>query len=703
MDDKEGNNLSNLKNTNWSEVVQKNSIPIMAAGLAGILSIMLIPMPEFLIDVLIGSNICFSLIILLTAITTKRPLEFSVLPTLLLLTTLFRLSLNVASTKSILVNGSAGKLIESFGNFVVGGNAFVGFLIFLIIIIVQFMVITKGSERISEVSARFKLDAMPLKFMAIEGELNQGLINETDARKRRQEVQAESDFFGAMDGASKFVKGDSIASLIIVAINILAGFATGMMTHGLTFGESLSKYTLLTVGDGLLSTIPSLLISIATGIIVTRPFTEENMGKELANQLTIKSQIFYIISVAAFLLALIPGMNKISFIGLSLGFATIGYVLQKQENQEDLFTEEEIQVEETPKTIDYAEKYNASGLEIEVGLGLVHLVSQEQGGQLTAKLEMIRERTLNNLGFLIPSVRTRDNINLQLYNYRILLNGLEIGSFELQIGKVLAISPTQEDIEMEGIDTFEPAYQFKAKWIDKDLSKLAETKGYTVVDNIDIIASHFENLACKHSYEILNREMVKELVGYVKEKNSTIVEELIPNQLTLGQVQTVLQNLLREGVSIKNLNIILEALSDNAHLDKDPAMLTDFARLRLSKQIISSLDQDNDLYYIGLTYESEQLILENIVQSAMYTNFLALKPQIANTFMKQLEEYAERAIAVGKMPIIVSSTKTRFYIAKFLEPKIPFIKVLSTEEVSHPDVQLQHIGDINLVLHSTDI
>lgn len=686
--------LNDLK----SNINTKNmSFLAISLCLMGILSIMIFPLPEFMLDVLIACNICFSLVILFTAISTKNPLDFSILPTILLVTTLLRLSLNIASTKAILGNGAAGKLITAFGNFVVQGNPFVGFLVFIIIIIVQFMVITKGSERISEVSARFKLDAMPLKMMAVEGELNQGLINEQEATKRRKAIQAEADFFGSMDGASKFIKGDSVAGLIITVINVLVGFAVGMMSQGLTFQESLYKYTLLTVGDGLLSIIPSLLISVATAIIVTRPYEGEDMGNEFISQLSSMPQVFYISSLICAVLLIIPGTNKLVFIGMSGALAGVGYLIQSNLKNKESFVEAPIvEDNELLKEINYVEKYNTVPLTIEVGVGLIHLVNKEEGGQLIAKLEMIRERTLNTLGFLIPPIKTVDNINLQPYEYRILLNGLPIGTYELRIGKLLAISPAQENIDLEGIDTVEPAYQYRAKWIEKNLAKLAEVKGYTIVDNIDIITSHLENVATKYSHEILTREMVKEIIGYVKEKNPTVVEEVIPNLLTLGQVQTVLENLLREGVSIKNLNLILEALADSAHLDKDPAILTDLVRLKLKKQIIDSLDQGEDIYYIGFTYDSEELLTKHIVQTSLYTNFLALPPLTAESFMNQLEHYAEAAITAGKIPVILCSTKVRFYLAKYMEPKLPFIKVISHEEINIPDIKIHHLGDMKL-------
>lgn len=682
-------------NMNLNKFIKGNSFTIIAIMIVSALGGMIFDIPEVFLDILIGCNICFSLIILFTSMKVSKPTEFSVLPALLLFTTIFRLSVNVASTKSILENGSAGKLVQAFGSFVVRGNVLVGVIAFLIIILVQFLVIGKGSERISEVAARFTLDGLSLKFMAVEGELNQGLIDANEAQRRRDEIQKNADFYGSMDGAIKFVKNDTIAGLIITTINIVAGLISGMMTLNLTFTESLSKYTLLTIGDGLLSIIPSLLISAATGIIVTRPYTQSDVGSEIFSQIGKNAGTFYITGAIFALFALIPGVNKLVFLGLSGALATIGYFIQKTDTTEitNEVTTDTAQ-EETEK--DYSEEYNAIGLEIQLGYGLINLANSEQGGQLLSKLEKVREKTLKKLGFLIPPIKTRDNLNLAPHEYRILINGLTVGKYEIEIGKLLAISPTQDPIDLEGIDTLEPAYEFRAKWIDKELAKVAENKGYTTVDSIDLITSHLENLAVKHSHEILTREMTKELVGYVEQKNPTIVKELIPNILTLAQVQMVLENLLREGVSIKNLNLILEALGNNAHLDKDPATLTEFARARLKKEIIESLEQGDEVYYIGFTYDSEEIIRNSIIQNSLYTQYLALKPDVSDNFMKQLQNQAEFAISNGKMPVIMCSTSNRFYLAKYLEPKIPFIKVLSTEELLIPEIKTIHVGNIDL-------
>lgn len=674
--------------------IKGNSFIIIAFLIVCILGSLIFNVSEIMLDTFIGFNICFSLIVLFTAMKTEKPTDFSVLPTLLLVTTILRLSLNVASTKSILANGSAGKLIQSFGDFVVKNNIIVGVIAFAIIILVQFLVIGKGSERISEVAARFTLDGLSLKFMAVEGELNQGIIDANEARRRREEIQKNADFYGAMDGAIKYVKGDTIAGLIIVAINIIAGFSIGMLNNGLSFTESLSKYTMLTVGDGLLSIIPSLIISFSTGLIVTRPYEKGNLGEEIFSQIGTNPTTFYMTSGIIACFTLIPGVNKLIFLGISTAFATIGYFIQNMEVEEP--QSEVLNTPDEEEKINYADEYNSVGIEIQLGYGLINLASNEQGGQLLDKLEKVREKILRRLGFLTPPIRIRDNINLLPYEYRILINGLVFGKYELEIGKLLAISPTQEEIEMEGIDTYEPAFEFRAKWIDKELSKVAESKGYTIVDGIDIITSHLENLALKHSHEILTREMTKELVDYVEEKNPTVVKELIPNILTLGQVQTVLENLLQEGVSIKNLNLILEALSNNAHLDKDPAVLTDFARVKLKKEIINSLDQDDDIYYITFDYKTEEFLRDSIVQNSLYSQYLALRVNESELFMKQLEEFAEIAMSHGKMPVIVCSTRTRFYVSKYLTPKIPFIKVLSNEEIALPNIKTTHIGTINL-------
>lgn len=683
------------KELNFNKFIKNNSFEIIAILVVSILGSMIFNVSEFFLDILIGVNICFSLIILFTAMKVEKPTEFSVLPTLLLLTTIFRLTLNIASTKSILQNGSAGKLIQAFGDFVVQKNVVVGVISFAIIIIVQFMVIGKGSERISEVTARFTLDGLNLKFMAVEGELNQGIIDANEARKRREDIQKNADFYGAMDGAIKYVKGDTIAGLIIVAINIIAGFTIGMLNYNLSFTESLSKYTLLTVGDGLLSIIPSLIISFATGIIVTRPYANKDVGEEIFSQVGKSAMTFYITALVVGCFSFIPNVNKLIFIGISIGFGVIGYFIQNSREEEPETTNALLE-ETEPEKANYAEEYNAVGLEIQLGYGLINLASSEQGGQLLNKIEKVREKTLKRLGFLIPPIKTRDNINLLPYEYRILINGLTVGKYEIEIGKLLAISPTQEEISIEGIDTYEPAFEFRAKWIDKEFSKAAEQKGYTIVDSIDIITSHLENIVIKHSHEILTREMTKELINYVEEKNPTVVKELVPNVLSLGQIQSVLENLLQEGVSIKNLNLILEALSNNAHLDKDIATLTDFARVKLRKEIVNSLDQDNDIYYIGFTSDTEALLIDSIVQNSLYSKYLSLRTNVSDSFMKQLEEFAEVAISHGKMPVIACSTRTRFYVAKYLTPKVPFIKVLSDEELAIPEIKITYLGSIDL-------
>lgn len=680
---------------NINKQLKGQSFSIVALFIVSALGSLFFNIPELLLDTLIGINICLSLVILFTAMKIEKPTDFSVLPTLLLISTVFRLTLNISSTKSILTNGSAGKLIQAFGTFVAQKNIVVGILAFLIILLVQFLVIGKGAERISEISARFTLDGMSLKYMAVEGELNQGIIDAEEAKRRRENIQKNSDFYGAMDGATKFIKGDTITGLIIVVINIVAGISVGMMTENLSMADSMNKYTLLTIGDGLLSVIPSLITSFSTGLIVTRPYSNSDVGEEIFTQIGRNHTTFYITSGIIVLFVFIPGVNKLLFLGLSSAFATIGYFVQHTQEEPDIVENENNVVRDVEK-INYVEEYNSIGIEIQLGYGLINLASDKDGGQLLSKLEKVREKTLRRLGFLIPSIKTRDNVNLMPYEYQILINGLTVGKYEIQLGKLLAISPTQEEIDIEGIDTIEPGFGLKAKWISSELSKVSENKGYQTVDTIDIITTHLENVVLKHAHEILNREQTKELVGYVEEKNPTIVKELIPNLLSLGQVQGVLANLLEEGVSIKNLNLILEVLCDKAHLDKDIAVLTDFARVRLRKEIIDSLDQDNEVYYITFDYKSEELLRDCITQNSLYSRYLALKPEVSESLMAQIEKFGEIAISYQKMPVIACSTRTRFYLSKFLNPKIPFIKILSDEELSISDLKTVHIGTIKL-------
>lgn len=676
---------------------QNNHLIIFIMFIMVMLCAIFFNLPEFILDVLIGFNITFALMIMFTSMSSKEALDFDAFPSLLLFTTLFRVCLNIATTKSILSNGSAGKLIEAFGQILIGGNAVIGVIVFLIICIVNLIVIAKGSERVSEIAARFTLDALPGKQVSIESELNQGLITEEEAKIKKQKIQREADFIGAMDGATKFVKGDSVASLIITTINIIAGSSFGIFRDNLSFAESLSSYTVLTVGDGLLSSIPALLISVSTGIMVTRPFSENDIGIEIISQVFRNPFILYLSGTICLLFGFVPGVNFLLFFIMGASFILVGYKLEKSKEKEDTqdIRENNNLSEIEPIEENYFEYYNQEILELEIGMGLVSLARKSQGGQLEDKLELIRRQLLRELGFLTPDVRIRDNVNLPPYEYCININGLKVDSYTLNIDKFLAI-PSNEDSSIDGVETKEPTYNFDAIWIDESKLKEARKKDYHIADCLTVMATHFTSILKKYAYEMLTRENVKQMLDIVKEKNPTIVEELIPSVLTLGQVQKVLSNLLRENVPIKNLALILEALADNATMTKDTSLLTEMVRERLKKQIISTI-KDDDIYYISFTANSEKILSESLQENHLYGLFLAIHPQKANMLLKQLKEYSNDILSLGKSPILVCSSSIRFYLNRFIEQsQISFVKVLSYDEISVANSAIYNRGVINI-------
>lgn len=673
------------------------NLVIMMAAIILMLSAIFIKLPEFVLDILIGFNLTFTLVILFTAMSSEEPLDFDVFPTLLLFTSLFRICLNLATTSSILSSGKAGKLIEAFGSFVISGDAILGVIMFLIVCIVNMIVIVKGSERVSEVAARFTLDALPGKQVSVDSELNQGLISEDEAKIKKEKIQREADFFGSMDGATKFVKGDSIAGLMITSINIFAGVAFGIFRDNLSIMDSLSTYTLLTVGDGLLSAIPSLIIAISTGIMVTRPFSKSDMGSEVVSQLVKKPLPLYICGGICVCFGFIPGINFLLFFIMGSSFIYLGYKVSKNVNKEDSSQGEDIPEIPIVESIEdtYSECYNQEILELEIGMGLVSLVRKSQGGQLEDKLDLIKRQLLRELGFLVPNIRIRDNINLDSYEYCIYINGLKIDSYSLSLDKFLAI-PADEESHIDGIDTKEPTYGFNAVWIEESQLKEARNKGYHVADCLSVISTHFTAIIKKYAHEMLTRETVKQMLDIVKEKNPTVVEELVPTLLSLGQVQTVLSNLLREGISIKNLAIILESLATNAPLTKDTSLLTEMAREKLKKQIVSSIEE-GDIYYVSLDAESEKILSESLKENHLFGVFLSLNPNKSSQLLHQLAEYSNEILGLGKTPILVCSSSIRFYLNRFIEQsKVSFVKVLSYDELSVSTAPLHNKGVIQI-------
>lgn len=669
---------------------------IVTLAIVGIIVIIIIPIPLGALDVLLSFNIALSLLILIKAMYTEEALEFSIFPSLLLITTLFRLALNITTTRYILATGNAGGLIDTFGSFVMQGNAIVGFIIFLIIVLVQFMVISKGSERVAEVAARFTLDAMPGKQMAIDADLNAGLIDDQEARHRRSKVQREADFYGSMDGATKFVKGDSIASIIITAINILAGFALGMLTGELDFLGALQKYTVLTVGDGLVSQIPALLISTATGIIVTRAASEGNLGSDLIGQLFNKPKIMFIISGVLVFFA-IAGLPPIPFIILSLVFLYIGMNLRKglvKAKTEILPDEIKENADEKRKPENVIPLLNVDPIELEFGYGIIPLADASQGGDLFDRLVMIRRQCALELGVIVPMFRLRDNIQLEPNHYIIKIKGVEIATGEIMFDHYLAMNPGTADGELEGIDTIEPAFGLPAKWINDQEREKAEIFGYTVVDPPSIIATHLTEIVKKHAHELLGRQDVKKLIDNVKENHPALVEELIPAQMSLGEIQKVLFNLLKEGVSIRDMVTILETLADYCNMTRDPDMLTEYVRQSLGRAITKQFITNQPAKVITIDQVLEQRIMESIQQTDR-GSYISMEPDLIQSILNNLSYQLQKLMNIGVQPVVITAPIVRLYFKRLTEQLTSDLVVLSYNEID-PSVEIESVGMVSI-------
>lgn len=662
-----------------------------------IILMMIIPLPSQILELLQTFNIAFSLIILLISMNMEKPLDFSLFPSLLLLTTILRLSLNISSTRAILLNGYAGRIVESFGNFVVKGNVLVGFIIFLIIVIVQFIVITKGAERVAEVAARFTLDAMPGKQMSIDADLNAGIISENEARKRRIDVQREADFYGAMDGASKFIKGDSIAGIIIAIINIIGGLVTGMIFYKLDILEALNRYTLLTVGDGLVSQIPALLISTATGMVVTKAATSGNLGDELVRQLAAFPKLLLIGAGILVVFAIIPGFPPVPFLILAGVLGYTGYSIQKATQDKNIQEEEKLkekEIEEMRKPENIFSLLQVDPIEVEFGYNIIPLADVNQGGDLLDRIVMIRRQCALDLGVVIPMVRLRDNIQLKPNEYVIKIKGVEAARGELKTDSVMVMNPTGGPIEIEGLDTIEPAFGLPAKWIPSDKKEQAELEGYTVVDPSSVLATHLTQVIKSYAHELIGREEVKTILDNLKEQYPTVVEELVPKVLTLGEIQKVLSNLLKENVPIRDMVTILEALGDYANLTKDTDVLTEYVRQRLKRVITSRFTSGQSVQVITLDSKVEDEILSSIRESDQGT-YIAMEPasiqKIRNSLVSLINDLNKKGIS----PIVVTSPMVRMYFRKITEDYIPMLPVLSYNELD-PDIEVRAVGTVVL-------
>ena len=663
---------------------------MIAAGVIGLVAMMIIPLPQVLLDMMITVNFAGSLCILLVAMYVSKPLDFSIFPSLLLVGTLFRLALNLSSTRLILLNGEAGKVIEAFGSFVVGGDLVVGLILFLILIIIQFVVITSGAGRVAEVAARFTLDEMPGKQMSIDADLNAGLISEQDARHRRKEIEREADFYGAMDGASKFVRGDAIAAIIVVVVNIIGGLIIGIVQRQMAAGDALNRYALLTVGDGLVSQIPALLISTATGIVVTRAASQEHLGQEVISQIISQPRALMIVAAMLLLFGLVPGLPKFSFLLAAVAFGGVSWVIQHQEPEEK---DEDEDLAEEPAEESFEEVLHVDRLSLDLGYNLVGLVNAEDGGDLLDRIAGVRKQLCHELGLVMPSVRIRDDMSLGANEYCIKLKGAEVGRGEVFPRLLLAMAsdPTAEPIG--GQDAEEPVFGLPAKWIGPENRPVAEARGYTVVEPSTVIATHFSELVKSKAGELLNRQDVQALIERVRQHEPTVVTELIPEVATIGHVQSVLRALLVERVPIRDLATILEALADAMRLTDDLEEATEIVRLALARTINEQYRQRNKrMYAITVDPQVEAHIAENTMKSLQGT-ICAVDPSVLQQMLRSANGAVERTVARGHEPVILASPGVRRHVRSLLGRHLPTVPVLSHAEIM-PEMDVEAVGMI---------
>lgn len=667
----------------------------VAVMFVAIVLIIILPVPSGVLDILLALNISLAVVILLNVVYSKEPLQLSVFPSLLLFTTLYRLALNIKSTTLILAQGEAGEVIRGFGNFVAQGNLVVGAIIFLIITIVQFLVITKGTERVSEVAARFTLDAMPGKQMAIDADLNAGLITEAEAKERRKKIQRESDFYGAMDGATKFVKGDAIAGLIITIINVVGGIIIGVIMRNEEIGEALQNYAILTIGDGLVSQVPALLISVATGLIVTKSTSDEGISNDLRRQIVYNPKVFFI--AAGFCILLSIPLATLPFLALAALFIIVGLQLKKQsvevEKQEEIQIEKN-EVEEIRKPENVVNLLQVDPIELEFGYGIIPLADVNQGGDLLDRVVMIRRQLALELGMIVPIIRLRDNIQLNPNEYVIKIKGVEVAGGELMLDHYLAMSPGFVEEEIEGIKTTEPAFGLPAVWITEAQRDKAEMLGYTVVDPPSIIATHLTEVIKAHAHELTGRQEVQTIIDKVKENYPAIVEELVPKVMTIGEIQKVIANLLKEGVSVRDIVTILETLADYAPITHDTDMLTEYVRQALGRAISKKFIRDKKSTVITLDPKLEQMIMDSI-QKTEHGSYINLEPSVINKILNNLSKQVQKLVQLGQQPIVLASPFVRLYFRRLSEQSIPGLVVLSYNELD-PSIEIQSIGTVSI-------
>ena len=672
-----------------------------------IVLLLIIPLNPFILDVMIILNISISLIILLISMNIKEPLEFSIFPSMLLITTLFRIGINISSTRNILgKQGTAGAVIQAMGDFVLQGNVVVGCIIFMIIVLVQFIVITKGAERVAEVAARFTLDAMPGKQMAIDADLSTGLIDEQQARERRYKIQKEADFYGAMDGATKIVKGDAIMSLIITAVNFLGGMIIGMVQSGMGFSEVLSVYSIATVGDGLVSQIPALLISTATGMVVTRSVSDGSLNEDASKQFTAQPRALMITGATLAVMLVIPGMPKIQLGLVSLALILGGYAITRKmeevsavsdktaEMEEAMARQQEaVSEEEAFKDISNVyELINVEPIEMEFGYSLIPLVDEGSGGKMINRIVIFRRQYAQEMGLVIPSIRLRDSSSLNTNQYVIKIRGEEVAKGEILVDYYLALEPPNPEKEIDGIDTIEPAYGIPSKWITVDKKEMAEIYGYTVIDPLSVMLTHLSKTIKQHAYELLNRQEVVKLVENMKKKSPELVEELIPTTISYGNFQKILTNLLKEGIPVKDMETIMETIIDASMTVKDIDSVTEHIRAALKRTITRRFCEGGSMKVITLDAELEKSIITSLT-SGEQGMYLALSPEVMQTIITKLGEEIKKFSSFSQPPVILTSQVVRMHLYHLIEQFYPNVYVLSFNEINN-NIQIQAVGNI---------
>ncbi len=681
------------------EKYTKNTDLFIAIALLAIISVMIIPLPPVMLDVALTFSLSLSLLILLTSIYIKRTLDFTSFPSLLLMTTLFRLALNVATTRLILTHGhegpqAAGSVIQSFGNFVVGNNYVIGFIVFVILVVINFVVITKGSGRVAEVAARFTLDAMPGKQMSIDAELNAGIINEHEAKRRRKEIEQEADFYGAMDGASKFVRGDAIAGIIITVVNIVGGLLIGIMQKNLDLSTAAKYYTMLTIGDGLLAQIPALIISTAAGMIVTRSSTGESMGSEVSSQLMMNPKAIYICGAVLLALSIVPGLPTVPFLTMSVIMGAVAWTIVQYRKEAETEVKRKADLElAAPKKENVENMLPLDMVELEVGYGLINVVDSSKSGDLLERIASIRKQFALDLGIVVPSVHIRDNLALAPGEYRFMMKGSKIGGGILKPDCLLAMDPGEVSSKVDGIPTKEPAFGLDAVWISQSKRDEAEISGYTVVDLPTVMATHITEMIRTHAHELLGRQEVSQLVENLKKTHPKVVEDLIPDALTLGGVVRVLQNLLKEQISIRDLLTIFETLADEAARTKDLDLLTEAVRKQLSRSITAKYSAEDGSVSV-MTFDSklEEIVSNSLLQTEQGVQ-LVMDPQSASKMISSIAQKIELHPEIAGQPILLTSPTVRRHIFKLVSRFIPQLIVLSHNEIS-ADARVQSVATV---------